>query len=240
MSKRHRSPKRGTTTTNSGSAQKRRRARPASATSEELKKPTRANGRATVAVLLKHGRDELERSGTVKFSLDTVLRRSKVSRSSLYHHFTSREGIIVALEFERSYARQMRELELMRAFFASAADDEQIFLALEAGLVAAGKSDGRLRRQHRVETLAAAMRSDQLRKMLANAQVEGTAYFKETLKQAADRGVITLRAPIDGVAYVMQSLFVGRILVDLVDDQQVDADWVAAAMTTIRHLLGGE
>ena len=134
----------------------------------------------------------------------------------------------------------MRELELMRAFFASAADEEQIFLALEAGLVAAGKSDGRLRRQHRVETLAAAMRSDQLRKMLANAQVEGTAYFKETLKQAVERGVITLRAPIDGVAYVMQSLFVGRILVDLVDDQQVDADWVAAAMTTIRHLLGGE
>lgn len=240
MSKRHRSPNKGTTTTNSGSAQKRRRARPASAASEEIKKPTRANGRATVAVLLKHGRDELERSGTVNFNLDTVLRRSKVSRSSLYHHFTSREGFIVALEFERSYARQMRELELMRAFFTNATSDEQIFVTFEAGLVAAGKSDGRLRRQHRVETLAAAMRSDQLRKMLANAQVEGTAYFKETLKQAADRGVITLRAPIDGVAYVMQSLFVGRILVDLVDDQQVDADWVTAAMTTIRHLLGGE
>jgi hypothetical protein len=33
---------------------------------------------------------------------------------------------------------------------------------------------------------------------------------------------------------------VGLILVDLVDDRQVDADWVTAAMTTIRHLLGGE
>ena len=222
----------------SGASTRRRRA--AKNQLKSAPRSTRANGRATVAVLLKHGRDELERSGTVEFSLDTVLRRSKVSRSSLYHHFTSREGFIVALEFERSYARQMRELELMRAFFTNATSDEQIFVTFEAGLVAAGKSDGRLRRQHRVETLAAAMRSDQLRKMLANAQVEGTAYFKETLKQAADRGVITLRAPIDGVAYVMQSLFVGRILVDLVDDQQVDADWVTAAMTTIRHLLGGE
>jgi hypothetical protein len=30
------------------------------------------------------------------------------------------------------------------------------------------------------------------------------------------------------------------MFVDLVDDQQVDADWVSAAMTTIRHLLGGK
>jgi hypothetical protein len=30
------------------------------------------------------------------------------------------------------------------------------------------------------------------------------------------------------------------MLVDLVDDQHVDADWVSAAMTTIRHLLGGK
>ena len=187
---------------------------------------------------MRHGREELERSGTVNFSLDTVLRRSKVSRSSLYHHFTSREGFIVALEFERAYARQMRELEGMRAFFAAATSDEQIFSALEAGLVAAGKSGGRIRRQHRVETLAAAIRSEELRKILASAQVEGTAHFKETLEQASARGIITLRAPIDGVAHLIQSLFVGRILVDLVNDQQVDADWVSAAMTTIRHLLG--
>ena len=201
---------------------------------------TRTNGRATVAVLMRYGREELERSGTVEFILDTVLRRSKVSRSSLYHHFTSREGFVVALEFERSYARQMRELEGIRAFFTIATSDEQIFSALEAGLVAAGKSAGRLRRQHRVETLAAAIRSEELRKILASAQVEGTAHFKETLEQASARGIITLRAPIDGVAHLIQSLFVGRILVDLVNDQKVDADWVSAAMTTIRHLLGGK
>jgi hypothetical protein len=35
-------------------------------------------------------------------------------------------------------------------------------------------------------------------------------------------------------------MFVGRILVDLVEDKKVDADWVAAAMTTIRYLLGGK
>ncbi|MFZ9707308.1 MAG: TetR/AcrR family transcriptional regulator [Ilumatobacteraceae bacterium] len=191
-------------------------------------------------VLMRYGREELERSGTVRFSLDTVLRRSKVSRSSLYHHFTSREGFIVALEFERSYARQMRELEGMRAFFTVATSDEQIFSALEAGLVAAGESAGRLRRQHRVETLAAAIRSDDLRMILASAQLEGTAHFKETLEQVVERGIISLRAPIDGVAYLIQSLFVGRMLVDLVDDQQIDADWVSAAMTTIRHLLGGK
>ena len=209
-------------------------------TPQTAARSTRANGLATVELLKRHGREELERSGAVNFNLDSVLRRSKVARSSVYHHFTSRAGFIVALEFERSFNRQMQELEVLRAFFYSANNDEEIFRALEAGLVAAGKKEGRLRRQHRVETLAAAMRSKELHQILAEAQVAGTAHFKETIDNTAKRGVITLRAPIDGVAYLMQSMFVGRTLADLVDDEKVDADWVAAAMTTIRHLLGGK
>ena len=189
---------------------------------------------------MRYGREEIERSGTVNFNLDGVLRRSKVARGSLYHHFKSREGFIVALEFERSYTRKMQELEVLRTFFYSATRDEEIFQALEAGLVAAGKDEGRLRRQHRIETLAASMRSSEIQRILADSQIAGTAHFRETLENTAKRGIITLRAPIDGVAYLLQSMFVGRILVDIVDDERVDADWVKATMATIRYLLGGK
>jgi AcrR family transcriptional regulator len=189
---------------------------------------------------MRFGHEELERSGAVNFNLDTVLHESKVARGSLYHHFKSREGFIVALEFERSFTRQMKELEIFRTFFYSASSDEEIFQALEVGLIAAGRNEGKLRRQHRVESLAAALRSSELQRILADSQVEGTAHFRETLENTAKRGIISLRAPIDGVAYLLQSMFVGRILVDLVEDKKVDADWVAAAMTTIRYLLGGK
>jgi len=188
---------------------------------------------------MRYGREELERAGAVAFNLDTVLRKSKVARSSLYHHFTNREGFIIALEIESSLSRQMQELELIRAFFETATSTEQIVQAIKVGLVMAGSREGQVRREHRVESLAAAMRSKKLHKLLADAQLVGTDHLKDTFQAAEKRGVISLRAPIDGVAYVIQSLFVGRTLVDLIEDQRVDADWVEAATITIRHLLGG-
>jgi AcrR family transcriptional regulator len=188
---------------------------------------------------MRYGREELERAGAVAFNLDTVLRKSKVARSSLYHHFTNREGFIIALEIELSLRRQMQELELIRAFFETATSTEQIVQAIQVGLVMAGSREGQVRREHRVESLAAAMRSKKLHKLLADAQLVGTGHLIDTFQAAEKRGVISLRAPIDGVAYVIQSLFVGRTLVDLIDDQRVDDDWVEAATVTIRHLLGG-
>jgi len=189
---------------------------------------------------MRHGHDELERVGAVEFKLDRVLRKSKVSYSSLYHHFGSREGFIIALEFERVLADQMRDMELMRMFLLGSDEPRKVFEAIEFALAVAGEEAGRLRRQHRVESLAAASQSRRLRERLAEAQVIGSRHFAETLRLAAEKGVFNITLPIDGVAYVVQSLFVGRILVDITGDKVVDQQWVTTAVATIRYLLGQE
>lgn len=198
---------------------------------------TRANGRATVETLLRHGREELERVGAVDFNLERVLRRSKISQSSLYHHFSSREGFVVALEFENSYRRQMNDMELMRGFLLATSSREKVMQSVEFALAVAGNDDGRMRRQRRIGSLAAAGQSRQLRKMLAEAQVAGSRHFAETIRMATERGIVRTDLPIDGISYVIQSLFLGRILADLADDPQVDRDWVTTSMSVIRHLL---
>lgn len=210
--------------------QRRRGARPTA-------KAVRANGRATIDTLMRHGREELERVGTVDFNLERVLRRSKVSQSSLYHHFSSREGFVVALEFENSYRRQMNDMELMRTFLLGSNDREKVMQSVEFALALAGNDENRMRRQRRIGSLAAANQSRQLRKMLAEAQVEGSRHFAETIRLAAERGIVRTDLPIDGISYVIQSLFIGRILADLADDPQVDRDWVTTSMSVIRHLL---
>jgi hypothetical protein len=39
------------------------------------------------------------------------------------------------------------------------------------------------------------------------------------------------------VAYLVQSILVGRVLVDLVDDAGIEREWVAAAIAALRRLL---
>lgn len=205
--------------------------------SKPAKRPTRANGRATAERLLEFGRRELASAGAVDFNIDRVLRKSKVSRSSLYHHFQSREGFLVALEFERVYSDTMRDMDLMRVFMLESSDLNAMFGAIEFALAVAGEEAGKVRRRQRIETLAAASRSPAILRLLAEAQITGSQHFAETLQMAADKGVFALSAPVGGVSYLIQSLFVGRILVDLTGDKQLEAEWVATTMNVLRHLL---
>lgn len=200
--------------------------------------PRRANGRATAERILRYGREELVKSGAIDFNLDRVLRRSKVSRSSIYHHFGSREGLIITLEVERLFDEVMQEMEILRAFLLGSSDHEEIFGSIEFALAMAGEEAGRLRRRHRIESLAAASKSPGLRSLLSESQAAGSHHFAETLRLAAERGTFVTTLPVDGISYVIQSLFVGRILVDLTDDPTIDREWVATAMSVIRHLLG--
>lgn len=220
----------GVTTGVSGVESTNRAAPPAART-------TRVDGRATIQLLLQHGHEELERSGAIDFNLDRVLRESDVSRSSLYHHFASREGFIAALEFENSVNRNMREMEQMRAFILGSTDHEQVLKAIELALSADGGDVGRSRRQRRVQSLAAAAHSKPLREMQKQAQISGSKHFAETLRMAAERGIIETQLPIDGIAYLIQSILVGRILADITDDESIDREWSAAASAAIRLMF---
>lgn len=198
---------------------------------------SRANGRATVERLLAFGRKELAEYGAVDFNLDRVLRKSKVSRSSLYHHFQNRSGFVNALEIEIVYRDLMLDLEVMRSFILGSSDVEEIFASIEFALSASTGDAERRRRGHRVQSLAAANSNQELHRILAAAQRDGTDHFAETLRLAVEKGTFVIDQPIRGVAYLVQSILVGRVLVDLVDDGGIEKEWVAATMVALRRLL---
>ena len=81
------------------------------------------------------------------------------------------------------------------------------------------------------------MRSPALQRTLADAQLAGSNHFIETLRIATEKGLIVPTEPLSGIAYVIQSLFVGRILVDLTGDRELDNAWVTTTMATIKGLL---
>ena len=68
-------------------------------------------------------------------------------------------------------------------------------------------------------------------------QVRGTTFLADTLREMRDRGTISPRVDLLGLAYFIQSVLVGRVVVDSVVDESVDDVWVDTVMTTLRHLV---
>lgn len=200
----------------------------------------RSDGLQTIQVVLRHARAELEASGPVKFNLDRVIESSGVARSSVYHHFGSRAGLIATIELEHWIESQASELRGMRKFLLEGTDLEEVFGAIEFVLRVDGGAEGRQRRSRRISSLVAADGIPALATTLREAQISGTSHLAETLRMLQERGTISPSVDLIGLAYFIQSILVGRVLVDVGDETGVDDAWVDVAMTTLRHLLASK
>jgi hypothetical protein len=92
-------------------------------------------------------------------------------------------------------------------------------------------------RQRRISSLAASHNSAAIREVLAHDQQTGTEVLARVIEKARDNGLCNPIEPILGVAYVIQSMLVGRILVDISEDQALDTQWEDAAIATLRQIL---
>lgn len=202
---------------------------------EQLRK--RSDGLATIQVVIRHARVEMESSGPVKFNLDRVIESSGVARSSVYHHFGSRAGLIATLELEHWVEQQAAELRGMRKFLLEASDMEEVLAAVEFALKIDGDRAGRERRLRRITSLVAADGIPALATTLREQQVRGTNHLAETLRMMSDRGVISPELDLVAIAYFIQSNLVGRVLVDVGDEPGVDDKWVDVVVSTLRYLL---
>lgn len=180
-----------------------------------------ANGTSTAATLMEFALKELDRSGPLDFSLDTVLAESGVSRGSFYHHFGDRASIIARCEAEKLKLSLKSDNEILRAFVESDSTGEQIFEILALRIRMNGSAEQVQRRQQRIATIAMAFGDDALREMLNDAQAKGTEYFFETLLESQKRGQIDPVSDLEGVAQLVQTMFLGRVLIDQFGDSRL-------------------
>jgi len=199
----------------------------------------RADGRATMRALLDAAHREAEKHGLLDFNLDRVLADAGAARSSLYHHFGSREALIAAVEFETAARALQTEMDLMRAVILSAKSVDDVVALLETGLRGDGGKASRARRIRRIEQLVIASRSKALADVVAEAQREGTKHLAETLRMAAEQGIISPRIDTMALSMWLQTHFVGRNLIDVLDDPAVEAEWITGVVEAARHLFTG-
>lgn len=187
--------------------------------------------------LITFGVEELQRSGSINFNLENVLRESGIARGSLYHHFGSRHGLISHCEAVLLKSSLKNENEIIRSVIESGKSGEELFELL-AGFTRINGSDAlREQRGRRIRTLAASVEDEALRTLIAESQMKGSAFLVESFGIAKEKGLISPRIPLDALVYLMQAMFLGRILVDITGDVQLSDSVNEATVETFRFLL---
>jgi AcrR family transcriptional regulator len=198
---------------------------------------TRSNGRETRAVILEHAQAELEAYGPVKFNILRVIENSGVGRSSVYHQFGDRNGLIAAVEVERFIEEIRITNELLRLSVAAVKTSDELFLLIEQALHAVSTAEGRESRAHRIAVIAAAQSIPSLEAALAEHGNSGDHYLAETLEMGRTRGIINPQESTLSIARIISTLFIGRISVDGLNSPDDDNAWVRTTVSILKFLL---
>ena len=196
-------------------------------------RPTRIDGRETMDRLLEFAERELNEVGAVKFQLSRVLDAAGISKSSAYHHFGSRDGIIAAVEMKTVTQQIEENNRIIRLFVENAPEDQSATEFLRLLVTTSGNSAGEVSRQRRAATLVAAQDIPVLAQFVGETQRDGAEKLAETLELAIERGWISPTAPVLGIAHWILTSVFGRILVDLSHDDETKAAWEETTLVAL-------
>jgi len=173
----------------------------------------------------------------VNFQLSRVLDAAGVSKSSAYHHFGSRDGIIAAVELKNVTEQIEQNNKIIRLFVESAPADQSANEFLRLLVTTSGDNSGIISRQRRAATLVAAQNNSALAMINRETQRNGAEYLAETLEIVRRRGWIDPPTPILGIAHWILTSVFGRVLIDAVNDSEVNKAWEDAAIEALSGLL---
>jgi AcrR family transcriptional regulator len=197
----------------------------------------RSNGIETAKKILEFAIQELDEVGPSRFNLDRIIEKAEISRSSLYHHYGNREGLLIAVELHRLEKNLLTNDQQARELLKTISTPEEAFAIIEFGIISAASEQQRVIRTQRFASFAASEHAPALRHSLEKMQKRAVIEFSETIRLVRDKGFIDPIEPIEGTAHFIQSFLLGRMLVDVLNDPVADSQWHFAAMAAVRTLL---
>ncbi len=181
---------------------------------------------ATVSSLLEATIDSLEAHGESGVRLDDILDTTGVARSSLYHHFGDRDGLIDAARvviFSRDVDADIRDLDRL---LERASTAEEFRDGLHRVTAATQSPARRAKRMQRAYTIGAAQARPELAAALATEQQRLTDRLTTIVLGAQARGWVRNDLDPRAVAVLVQAYTLGRVVSDI-DAKTVEQDgWV--------------
>ena len=207
----------------------------ANAKSVEPEKSRR--GTATMAKLIAVTAEELDRVGLAGVDLDSLLKKSKISKGSLYHHFGSKNGLLAAAAAQQFVTYLQSEGAAFRTLIENCASKKE-FLKLIAGVMKiTSLKRNREFRQKRVRAIAMSFNEKNLSKVIKAEQLVVTQYLAETFAIAQKRGWIKPDTDLVALSYFFQGVFIGHILLDVTNQVEYDERWSEIAFKALQPFL---
>ena len=198
----------------------------------------RSDGIETMARLMTQARIELVKNGVDNFDVEAVLERSEAARSSLYHHFASKFGLIYTAQLEELTESLNNDNQLFRYFVETSESEEDFINKLDELLKLSSTKELVNFRARRLQVFASASHNDNLAEAIRVAQVEGNLYFTESLEILRTRGFINPQHDLQSVTYIIQGLLFGHVVLDFSQLPDLEEGWREIAMQTIINLVG--
>lgn len=210
---------------------------PKSPNTQPKRAETRQQGRKTMKLLIDHALIELNKNGAANFDLDAVLRRSKTSKGSLYHHFGSKNGLIVAVETEVIRSGLTSDNQVLRQMIEGCNSPQDFFNAIELAMRAGAGEPTREVRRQLIRSIAFAQHDKNLAATLRETSMMGTQYLAETLAVAQRKGWLKNEIDITALSFWLQGIFIGQIMIDITNTKTNDEEWVSIALHSLKSFI---
>ena len=207
---------------------------------KSIERETSRRGRETIEKLLEVTISELDRVGLAEIDIDSLLRKSKISKGSLYHHFGSKNGLLAAAEAQQFMKYLKREGETFRKLIEDCST-KQKFVDLVAGVMKITRLESNLAfRKKRVRAIAMSFNDENLAQVLKNAQVEVTEYLAGSFQVAKDRGWIKPDTDLMALSYWIQGVFIGHVMLDISEQTEHEDAWGQVAFQALQPFLAAD
>jgi len=204
------------------------------------KRETSRRGRETIEKLLEVTISELDRVGLAEIDIDSLLRKSKISKGSLYHHFGSKNGLLAAAEAQQYMRYLKREGENFRRLI-EGCTTKQKFVDLVAAVMKITRLEENLGfRKKRVRAIAMSFNDENLAQVLKNAQIEVTEYLAGSFQIAKDRGWVKPDTDLMALSYWIQGVFIGHIMLDITEQTEHEDAWSQIAFQALQPFLAAD
>lgn len=210
---------------------------PKSRKTQPKRAETRQQGRKTMKLLIDHALIELNKNGAANFDLDAVLRRSKTSKGSLYHHFGSKNGLIVAVETEVIRSGLTSDNQVLRQMIEACNSPQDFFNAIELAMRAGAGEPTRDVRRQLIRSIAFAQHDKNLAATLRETSMMGTQYLAETLAVAQRKGWLKNDIELTALSFWLQGIFIGQIMIDITNTKTNDEEWVSIALHSLKTFI---
>lgn len=191
-----------------------------------------------MARLMEQARVELEINGVDNFDVDAVLARAKAARSSLYHHFGSKQGLIHSTQLDQLDAELQSDNAGLRHLVETSTSSTEFFEILAVFIRGAGSPKNVQRRHRRTQVFASATSNAQLANEIKDKQQRATEYLVETLEILRVREWINPPFDLHALAYSLQAMLFGHLILDFSAQPELESEWANSTILAISTICG--